>query len=181
MEGKTHTLYKNGVVPSKSPTEKVAPSSNPSDCKVAPSRYPSRRFAPSKSPTEKVAPSSNPSGSKVAPSKSPRGKFAPSKSPRGKFAPSSNPSDISKKTQGYNIVKINMGGKTNVIQDNNKELDITIPKLVEKKHGMKLRNRNGIDYDKLANPKVNKLIQLPEKPHTPEHVEEALSSNIRSH
>ena len=33
----------------------------------------------------------------------------------------------------------------------------------------------------LAKPKVNKLIQVPLKPHTPEHVGQALNSDIRSH
>ena len=33
---------------------------------------------------------------------------------------------------------------------------------------------NKIDYNKVNNPKVNKLIQLPRKPYTPEHVGEAL-------
>ena len=44
-----------------------------------------------------------------------------------------------------------------------------------------LRNRNRVDYNHLANLKVNKLIQLPNKTHTPEHVGEALNSDIRNH
>ena len=46
-----------------------------------------------------------------------------------------------------------------------------------------LRNRKRVDYNnnKLTNPKINKLIQVPLKPHTPEHVGEALNSDIISH
>ena len=104
MEGKTQTLYKNGVVPSKSPSGKCVPSKSSSDNKVAPSKTPSENFAPS------LNLSNNPKGRK-----------------------------------GYNVVKINIGGKTNVIQDDSKELDIMIPKKLEKKHRMKLRNRNKIN------------------------------------
>ena len=33
-----------------------------------------------------------------------------------------------------------------------------------------LRNRNMVDYAALANPKIKRLIQMPKKPHIPEHV-----------
>ena len=72
---------------------------------------------------------------------------SPSKSPTGKSAQSSNPSDVPEGKKGYNIVKLNMGGKTSVIRDDSKELDITIPKKSEKNHGMKLRNRYKINYN----------------------------------
>ena len=75
-----------------------------------------------------------------------------------------NTSDVPEGTKGYNTVKPNMGGKTSVIRDDSKELDITIPKKLEKNNGMKLRNRNRINYNKLAHPKAKKLIQLPKKP-----------------
>ena len=38
-----------------------------------------------------------------------------------------------------------------------------------------------MDYNKLNNPKVKKLIQVPLKPHTPQYMGEALNSNIRSY
>ena len=44
-----------------------------------------------------------------------------------------------------------------------------------------LRNSNRADYTQLANPKVNKFIQSPNKPHTLEHFGEALNSEIRNH
>lgn len=44
-----------------------------------------------------------------------------------------------------------------------------------------LRNMKILDSNKLDNPKVKKLIQLPTKSHTPDHLGVALNSNIRSH
>ena len=44
-----------------------------------------------------------------------------------------------------------------------------------------LRNRRRINYAEIAKPKIDKLIQMPTKPHTPEHVGKALNSDIRSH
>ena len=46
-----------------------------------------------------------------------------------------------------------------------------------------LRNKTRVNYSELAlaKPKVNKLIQVPLKHHTPEHVGQTLNSDIRSH
>ena len=111
-----------------------------------------------------------------------------------------------KTSSGYKKIKVNLEGLTNVIYDSPKgqadfekkkvnipkkhiEKDVVIPadsfkdsdvrKAISRRPG--LRNRPKVDYVSLANPKVNKLIQLPTKPHTPEHVGEALNSPIRSH
>ena len=124
MEGKTHTLYINGVAQYKSPSGKLTPSLNPSDNKAAPSTCPSEKFTPYKSSS-------------------------------GKLPPSLKPTDTQKKMKGYNVVKINIGGKTSLVQDDSKELDIMILMKSEKKHGIKFRNTHKINYDKLVHPKVN--------------------------
>ena len=54
-------------------------------------------------------------------------------------------------------------------------------KLKEKKHNMRLRNRITIEYNSIANPNANKLIQLLKKPRVSEHVGEALNGKIRTH
>ena len=61
---------------------------------------------------------------------------------------------------------ITIRGKTSALLDHSKEVDITIPEKLEKKYGMKLRNINQINYDKLAHPKVKKYPASGEKIYT---------------
>ena len=58
----------------------------------------------------------------------------------------------------------------------------TKPKDVEVQRSS-LRNKTRVNYNELAlaKPKVNKLIQVPLKPHTLENVGQALKIDIRSH
>ena len=111
-----------------------------------------------------------------------------------------------KTTSGYKKIKVNLEGLTNIVYDSskdrmeggkkkvitskkNKEKDYIIPldsstynatrRINSRRPG--LRNRIKVDYATFANPKVNKLIQMPTRPHTPEHVGEALNSPIRTH
>ena len=73
--------------------------------------------------------------------------------------------------------------KSDVSIEDNVELQIpTKPKDAEvRKSG--LRNKTRVNYNELplATSKVNKLIQVRLKPHTPEHVGQALNNDIRSH
>lgn len=71
-------------------------------------------------------------------------------------ASSTDPGDNQKEMKGCKVVNINIGGKIRVVHNNRKELDIRIPKKhMKKNHGMTLRNRYKIDYDKLLHSKVN--------------------------
>ena len=100
----------------------------------------------------------------------------------------------------YNIIKVNLEGKTKTIQDgklesknsitwkgdvnNENEVEIQVPtkpKNIEVRRSG-LCNKTRMNYNELVlvKPKVNKLIQVPLKPHTPEHVGQALNSDIRS-
>ena len=107
----------------------------------------------------------------------------------------------SDRKSGYKTIKVNLEGKTRTIEDsksdsknsitwkndvnNENEVELQIPtkpKNVEVRRSG-LRNKTRVNYNELvlAKPKVNKLIQVPLKPHTPEHVGQALNSDIRSH
>ena len=46
---------------------------------------------------------------------------------------------------------------------------------------MTLRSKNRPNYKTISNPKHNMLIQLPMKPKKPEHVGEALKSDLREY
>ena len=102
---------------------------------------------------------------------------------------------------GYKIIKVNLEGKMRTIQDsksdsknsikwkndvnNENEVKLQIstkPTNVEVRRSG-LCNKTRVNYNELvlAKPKVNKLIQIPFKFHTPEHVGQALNSDIRSH
>ena len=73
--------------------------------------------------------------------------------------------------------------KNDVNNENEVELQIpTKPKNIEVRRSG-LRNKTRVNYNELvqAKPKINKLIQVPLKSHTPKHVGQALNSDIRSH
>ena len=80
---------------------------------------------------------------------------------------------------GYKNVKIKIGNDIESINQESsyKDKDETH----NKSYSTRLRRRRRVDYNTLANPKVNKLIQLPFRPKTPNHVGEALHSNIRTY
>ena len=72
-------------------------------------------------------------------------------------------------------------GENNVNNENEVELQIpTKPKDVEVRRSI-LRNKTRVNYNELAlvKPKVNKFIQVPLKPHIPEHVGQTLNCDIR--
>ena len=66
--------------------------------------------------------------------------------------------------------------------DDGEGLTIKVPtRSDERRYMMYLRRRTIVDYDKLSNPNVNTLIQLPIKPPTPNHVAVALNNGLRTH
>lgn len=101
---------------------------------------------------------------------------------------------------GYKTIKVNFEGKktihdskshstksdtwkSDVSIEDDVEIQIpTKPKDVPVRKSV-LRNKTRVNYSELvlAKPKVNKLIQVPLKHHTPEHVGQTLNSDIRSH
>ena len=79
------------------------------------------------------------------------------------------------------ILKSQLNEKNDVKREDDIELQISTKPIHVEIRRSDLRNRKRVNYNKLTNPKVNKLIKVPLKPHTPEYEGESLNSDIISH
>lgn len=97
---------------------------------------------------------------------------------------------------GYTAIKGNLEGQTRTIQyskscskkivikeKDGEYIELWIPTDPRNAELWRVRlwNKNRVDCSKLANPKVNRRIQLLIKSRIPEHVDKALNSDIKSH
>ena len=93
---------------------------------------------------------------------------------------------------GYKIINIKVNGETKLLKgkgekvtddfQDEKEEDINQIVIEQpEKLSMTLKNEKRPNYKTISKPKHNMLIQLPMKPKKPEHIGEALKSDLREY